>query len=433
LNRLSTIWQWVSTFGTNEKFSEHLNRKLILGNRIASLAGTIVLAFSFLYLKYPPQFYTYLIAGLLCYFFLFLNYVGLVSFSRLFFTLAVPIFVVIGGSFAPESLKASQKLALISCITIPLVLFGITEKRMMILGVVWTIMCFVAFDYFDFHDRSHVRAGINPKVVEYISACISFSVFIATFLYLQMLNNYAETKLKSALDKTSAQRDEIEQQNEKLEIVNRGLNIRALSAELNPHFLYNSLNSVQHFLTINDKTSSLNYLSKFGRLIRQFIDYSDKGVIPLSDELKLLAYYLELESLRFESMFRYEFDVEEELLLYNIYVPLLLLQIHIENAILHGLINKDGDRHLRILFRKQDDTMLCVIEDNGIGREASALIRKAKGNDHQSRGIEISTNRLRLMYDDANIDELIKIIDLYNDRRESVGTRVEIRIPFEAI
>jgi len=111
----------------------------------------------------------------------------------------------------------------------------------------------------------------------------------------------------------------------------------------------------------------------------------------------------------------------------------LLLQIHIENAILHGLINKDGDRHLRILFRKQDDTMLCVIEDNGIGREASALIRKAKGNDHQSKGIEISTNRLRLMYDDANFDELIKIIDLYNDCRESVGTRVEIRIPFETI
>ncbi len=427
-------WGWISACGTQPEFHEHFNRKIILGNRIAALAGVIVIVFSIFYKDYPAQLFTYLSSSVFCFLFILLNYLGLVKFSRLFFMLSVPVFVVIGASMAPESVKSAQKIALIATITIPLVLFGISEMRPMVLGIVWTVGCFVAFDYLDFKEialpDSH---AMTPKVVEYVCATVSFSMFIATYIYLQKLNVNAEDQLKTLLQKSNEQKDEIEVQNEKLEVINRNLNIRALSAELNPHFLYNSLNSVQHFLSINDKTSSLNYLSKFGRLIRQFIDYSDDGVIPLSDELKLLKYYLELESLRFESMFTYSLEVEEELLLHNIFVPLLLVQIHIENAILHGLMNKQGDRSLKVTFRKEEETMLCVIEDNGIGREASSRVRRVQHKEHQSKGIEISTKRLNLMYPHMISSDLVNIVDLYDESRLPAGTRVRIRIPFEII
>lgn len=426
-------WIWLSTCGTRPEFHEHFNRKIILGNRIAAIAGILVLVFSIFYRDHSAQLLTYVCSSLFCFLFVFLNYLGLVKFSRLFFMFFIPVFVVVSGSFGPQSLKSAQKLALIANITIPLVLFGISEMKPMILGIVWTIVCFVAFDYLDFNGISSDTTVISPTIVGFVCASVSFTVIIATYIHLQRLNVAAEDQLKTLLDKSNSQKDEIEKQNAELEVVNRNLSIRALSAELNPHFLYNSLNSIQHFLSINDKTSSLNYLSKFGRLIRQFVDYSDKGVIPLADELKLLKYYLELESLRFESMFRYELEVDEELLLHNIYVPLLLVQIHIENAILHGLINKQGDRFLKVAFRKQAETMLCVIEDNGIGREASSHVRRIHHREHHSRGIELSTKRLSLMYPQMENRELIEIIDMCDESDQPSGTRVLIRIPFEII
>jgi LytS/YehU family sensor histidine kinase len=269
-------------------------------------------------------------------------------------------------------------------------------------------------------------------LVQYLGALVSFTVFIATYIYFQTLNLEAESKLKELLSKSNRQRDEIEEQRKQLVVHNRELNIRALSAQMNPHFLYNSLNAIQHFLTANDKTSSLTYLSKFGKLIRQFIDYSDKGMIPLADELKLLKYYLELESLRFASMFHYRISFNDDLLLYNISVPLLLIQTHVENAILHGLLHRESNRQLSISFTLENDVLLCVIEDNGVGREASKKINRNKGAYHRSRGIDLSTQRLRLMYEDKGYKDLVDIVDLY-DSDGAAGTRVEIRIPFESI
>jgi len=433
---LLTIWDSVSLVGIHYDLPEHVNRKIILGNRISALAGLLVFILSFLYLDFVPQFLTNLLGSILCFLFILFNYLGKVKFSRIFFTLSVPIFLVIGSSFAPESVKPGLKLAMLSEITVPLVLFGITEKKWMIIGIIYTVACFGIFDFVHFGadvspDRDYPMH--DPLVAQYLGGLISFSVFIATYIYFQKLNLEAENKLKELLHCSNRQRDEIAKQKKQLEIHNRELNIRALSAQMNPHFLYNSLNSIQHFLTVNDKTSSLIYLSKFGKLIRQFIDYSDKGMIPLADELKLLNYYLELESLRFASMFRYKLEVENDLLLYNINVPLLLIQTHVENAILHGLLHKEeGDRQLNIFFSQEGEVMRCVIEDNGIGRKGSQRINRNKSTYHHSRGIDLSSQRLTLMYEDKGYENLIDIIDLYNGNH-SIGTRVELRIPFESI
>lgn len=430
-----TSWDKVSLLGTHYNLPEHLNRKIILGNRIAALAGIVVLMLSFLYFDFLPQFLNYLLGSILCFLFILFNYLGKIKFSRIFFTVSIPLLIVTGSSFAPEPLKPGLKMAMLSSIAIPMVLFGITEKRWMIIGIVHTVVCFTIFDYIHFGanlDSDPDSLQYDPLVVQYLGALVSFSVFIATYVYFQKLNLDAENKLKELLHRSNQQRDEIAMQKKQLEIHNRELNIRALSAQMNPHFLYNSLNSIQHFLTVNDKTSSLTYLSKFGKLIRQFIDYSDKGIIPLADELKLLKYYLELESLRFASMFRYDLKVEDELLLHNINVPLLLIQTHVENAILHGLLHKENDRQLNILFTQEREVMLCVIEDNGIGREASQRINKNKTAYHRSRGVSLSSQRLKLMYEDKGYENLINIIDLYSNNCP-VGTRVELRIPFETI
>ena len=432
-----SLWGKLSLLGTKETHPEHLNRKLILGNRIAALSGMLVVCIAFLYVNFFPQFITYLLGGVLCFLFLLFNYWGKTKFSRVFFMLAIPAFIAVGDMFVPEAVRATQKMAILSSITIPLVLFGVTEKKPMILGLIWTVKCFVLVDFIHFDLGQSPSADWlmqNLKLMEYLGALVSFSVFIATFIYLQKLNLLAEDRLHDLLDQSNRQKNEIVEQKKQLEEVNRTLRIKALTAQLNPHFLYNSLNSIQHFLTINDKTSSINYLSKFGRLIRQFIEYADKGVIPLSEELTLLKYYLELESLRFGSMFQYELEVEEDLLLYNIHVPLLLIQIHAENAILHGLMNKqEGERKLMIHFRREGECMRCVIEDNGIGRKASTKLKQKRRDSHPSRGIEISTRRLELMYADSSCNQLITITDLYSENDQPAGTRVEVKIPFEVI
>lgn len=434
MNTMAGIWGIISRMGTREDYPEHLNRKLILGNRISAIAGLLVFVLSFFYLNIPGQFLIYIGGALLCGLFILFNAFGLIRFSRIFFMFSIPLLVAGSGSQAPDSIHMIQKMSIISSITIPVVLFGITEKVWMGIGLGWTILCFLLFDYFSEVIPSApdmVLMHYNPLVAEISGEIITFSVFVISFIYLQKLNLEAENKLKDLLAQSKCQKQEIENQKSQLEIHNRELNIRALSAQMNPHFLYNSLNSIQHFLTVNDKTSSLNYLSKFGRLIRQFVDYSDKGWIPLADELKLLKYYLELESLRFDSMFRYTLNYEEDLLLYNIKVPLLLIQTHVENAILHGLIGKAGNRELDITFTQEEEIMLCVIQDNGIGREASRVINRNKANYHKSHGVELSTKRLTLMYEDLDQTQLIRSIDLYSEKGYPAGTRVEIRIPIE--
>lgn len=430
-----TSWDKVSLLGTRDDLPEHLNRRIILGNRIAALAGIVVFIFGFLYIEFVPQFLTHLLGSVLCFLFILFNYFGHVKFSRIFFAISIPFIIIIGSSFAPEPVKPGLKMAMLSSIAIPMVLFGITEKKWMVIGIVHTVFCFSIFDHIDFGITINANQNspfLDPLLVQYLGAVVSFSVFIATYIYFQKLNLDAENKLKKLLHWSNRQRDEIAVQKKQLEIHNRELNIRALSTQMNPHFLYNSLNSIQHFLTVNDKTSSLTYLSKFGKLIRQFMDYSDKGVIPLADELKLLKYYLELESMRFESMFEYQLKVDEDLLLQNINVPLLLIQTHVENAILHGLLPKEGDRLLKIFFVQENEVMLCVIEDNGIGRDASQKINKNKGAYHRSQGISLSSRRLQLMYEDKGYKNLIEITDLYSDNYVA-GTRVELRIPFESI
>ncbi len=200
----------------------------------------------------------------------------------------------------------------------------------------------------------------------------------------------------------------------------------AFQARMNPHFIFNSLNSIQFFITQNDKKSSLTYLSKFARLLRQILDNSKALKIPLKEEIDILNSYVEMESMRFDNHFRYEFDIDPNLDQNNLEIPGMILQPFVENAIVHGLLHKNSGEGKLLISMKQDGNYVdCIVEDNGVGREKSAEINSKRKANHKSYGMEIASNRLMLLAEDKELGELIKIEDL----QEPTGTRVTIKLP----
>lgn len=205
--------------------------------------------------------------------------------------------------------------------------------------------------------------------------------------------------------------------------------ISALRAQMNPHFIFNSLNSIQHLILNNDRISALKYLSKFGKLTRNLLESSIETKLTLADEIKLLNSYLELESLRFDKMFNYKINVAENLNTNNIEIPILLIQPFVENAIIHGLVNKEyGEKTLMICFKKQENHITCKIEDNGVGRIASKRINSPMKKQKKSRGMEITEKRLDLLTHTQTGKNTIDIIDKYDLNGIPTGTEVIITI-----
>ena len=205
---------------------------------------------------------------------------------------------------------------------------------------------------------------------------------------------------------------------------------KALRAQINPHFIFNSLSSIQNLVTKNDKKQALNYLSKFGRLTRNILESSIDTNVLLSDEIKMLNDYLELESLRFNENFKFYINVDNELNTMNIEMPMLIFQPFVENAILHGLLNKiSKDKVLTINFKKERYFMICEIDDNGIGRKAS--LEKKSVYKKKSRGLEVTEERLMMLNQMEKNKANIKILDKYDFKGEPTGTKVIIGIPID--
>ena len=206
---------------------------------------------------------------------------------------------------------------------------------------------------------------------------------------------------------------------------------KALRAQINPHFIFNSLSSIQHLITSNNKVSSLKYLSKFSRLTRNILESSIETNVVLNDEIKMLEDYLELESLRFDNAFNYEINVDDLVNADTIEVPFMILQPFVENAIIHGLLpKKEGKKELKINFKKEQDFIMCKVDDNGVGR----LLTSQKENIHaigkRSRGIEVTKQRLEILRQNGDKDtDDIEIIDKMDNHGNSTGTKVIIQIP----
>lgn len=225
--------------------------------------------------------------------------------------------------------------------------------------------------------------------------------------------------------------DRIKRFNQRLQLENDLLDMerKALRLQMNPHFIFNALDSISSFIFKNDPKQAVKYLNNFAKLMRLTLESSMEHLHPVETEVSILKNYLELEKLRFKGKFEFFFEVDEEID-YDVGIPPMLIQPHVENAILHGLKPMESDGLLYIRFSLEDDFLICQVEDNGIGRKRSKQLPKR--TDHRSMATQINKDRLRLLKLSMSEDVEIKIIDKEQDNKP-LGTKVVIKLPAESI
>lgn len=207
--------------------------------------------------------------------------------------------------------------------------------------------------------------------------------------------------------------------------------LSALRAQMNPHFIFNSLNAIQHLISESESELALRYLSKFSKLIRLILKNANKNTNTIAEELMILEYYLELESLRFSPKFSYRFDIDPKLNINIIEIPSMLMQPFVENALVHGLLHKETAGFVEIRMQKSDAFVICTIIDNGIGREAAAMIQQQKGLVHESMALQLSTERIDMLAKLNRKNISIEIKDLKDSNETILGTSATIEIPLD--
>jgi LytS/YehU family sensor histidine kinase len=201
--------------------------------------------------------------------------------------------------------------------------------------------------------------------------------------------------------------------------------MKALRAQMNPHFIFNSLNSISDYINKNDTSSADRYLGKFAKLMRMILENSEQKEVPLADDLKALELYMQLEALRLNNKFSYEIKVDASLDQAATLVPPLILQPFAENSIWHGIAKKEGPGRITIYIKREDDGMInCIIEDDGIGREQSAILKSAQGEKgNNSVAIKMTQARINIINKVKNSRAAVELFDL------AQGLRVEVKLP----
>ena len=211
------------------------------------------------------------------------------------------------------------------------------------------------------------------------------------------------------------------------------LKLENLRSQMNPHFIFNALNSIQEYIIMNKKEQATDYLGKFSDLIRGYLTNSMEEMIPIRDELEGLQIYMELEKMRFEEDLSYRISFSDQLLKENYDIPTMLVQPYVENALKHGLLHKKGPKILSVKATLQESEnellMKVVIEDNGIGRERAASLSLKHRPNHKSFGSQATADRLDLLNRNKNKQVGIRYKDLYDDNRKPRGTRVVLIVP----
>lgn len=201
--------------------------------------------------------------------------------------------------------------------------------------------------------------------------------------------------------------------------------LTSIKAQLNPHFFYNALNTIQAYIFSNDKRNASNYLNKFSDLTRLILDMSDKESITLRQELEALELYLELEKMRFSNDFTFEINKQNAIDLDFVKIPSMLIQPYVENAIKHGLLNSNFAKKLLLNFELDNDVLLVKIDDNGIGRKKASEIKNIK---HQSFSTDANFKRLEILNKENPDLVSVEFVDKYNTTNQPEGTVVILRI-----
>ena len=254
-----------------------------------------------------------------------------------------------------------------------------------------------------------------------------FRLTAGTFLALSLFGAgkwWMNQKFKLRLE-----RSEKEKQLANLNRKTTELEMQALRAQMNPHFIFNSLNSINRFILQNNKVQASEYLTKFSKLIRLILQNSQVPLISLESELESLHLYLELESLRFDHHFDFSVKVDEDIDTSTIKIPPLIIQPYAENAIWHGLMHKEEKGHLAIELFESDGFLCCRISDDGIGRKKASELKSKSASTHKSMGLRITSDRIAMMQQKKNLDTTITIQDLVLADGSAGGTEVLLKIP----
>lgn len=205
--------------------------------------------------------------------------------------------------------------------------------------------------------------------------------------------------------------------------------LKALRAQMNPHFVFNSLNSIQNFIMNSEGEAAARYLSKFAKLMRTILNNSERATVTIREEMDALRLYLELEVLRFENKFDYSIEIDPEVDQDFFEIPTMLIQPYVENAILHGLMPKQSKGHLLIRIDMDKTHIICSVIDNGIGRKRSMKMKENSKKDHVSMGMRITRDRLAVLNNIHNSNLSVNITDLETEDQQPQGTKIEIFIP----
>jgi tetratricopeptide (TPR) repeat protein len=203
-----------------------------------------------------------------------------------------------------------------------------------------------------------------------------------------------------------------------------------LRSQMNPHFLFNSLNSIKLYIINNEKKNAVHYLNKFSKLVRKILEASSLKEISLADELETVELYMNIENIRFSDEINFNVSIDDDIDIHTVKMPSLILQPFLENALWHGLSSKEGEKNIDLKVSKGNSNFIDIsITDNGVGRDASEIIKKSKVLKRKSVGIAITKERLANFAKDYQNTFDVAIIDLFDKEHNAVGTQVVLHIP----
>ena len=246
----------------------------------------------------------------------------------------------------------------------------------------------------------------------YLIGLVIAAVIIYGFYRFRIAQVRKEEKLKTEFNKKLAE-----------------VEMTALRAQMNPHFLFNCLNSINRYIVKSDPETASGYLTKFSRLIRLILQNSKSATVPLESELEALKLYIEMEEMRFDNQFDYKIQVGKNIEPQYVAVPPMILQPYVENAIWHGLMHKEDKGSLLIDLSLEEKWLRCVIEDNGIGRQKAQDLKSKSATRKKSMGMKITSDRLSLVNHLYNQKTKVDVIDLEDTNKKPTGTRVIVNIP----
>ena len=253
------------------------------------------------------------------------------------------------------------------------------------------------------------------KTTPFILTLCLFLAIIIYFIYVYRIRAIKKTEeLKTAFNTRIAEAE-----------------MRALRAQMNPHFIFNCLNSINRYIVKSDQAKASHYLTRFSKLIRLILENSNNKTVSLEQDLEALKIYVEMESLRFENKFEFKIETAENVNVFSTAVPPMILQPFIENAIWHGLLHKDSKGTLHIRIEKTFHSLQCIIEDNGIGRKRAAELKSKTATTRKSMGMQLTEDRIQLLKSQYGGEASIMIEDLKDNNGSPCGTRVTLLIPLE--